>query len=161
MTPANVLVVDDDLIMRCMLESMLDNYGYSITTASDGEKAIQLLENITYDLVITDLEMGETSGLEVIKKAKEVSPNTLVFMMTGCHQVEFAIAAFHCGVEEYLLKPFSNQCLMECLKIHGFPIFSKEEAMAVEPGGQQSLLAVIQALSVPDGPGRGCADMEM
>lgn len=161
MTPAKVLVVDDDMIMRSMLETLLNNRGCAITTVSDGEKAIQLLDIATFDLVLTDLEMGETSGFEVIRKAKEVSPATLVFMMTSCHQLEYAIAAFRCGASDYLLKPFSSKCLFDRLQKNGFPVISRKRATFDQSYNRESLQTASQSLSSQDVPELRYAELEM
>jgi DNA-binding response OmpR family regulator len=127
MRPANVLVVDDEIILLSLLKTVFINYGCNVTTANDGDQAIQLLETSVYDLVLTDLQLGQTSGLEVILKAKESSATTLVFMMTGCNEVQYAIAAFSNGVADYLLKPFSMQSLLDRLHTKGFKLsYSKK-----------------------------------
>ncbi|WP_136809988.1 response regulator [Desulfosediminicola flagellatus] len=161
MTPAKVLVVDDDMIIRSMLETLLNNHGCAITTVSDGEKAIQLLENSRFDLVLTDLEMGKTSGFEVIRKAKEVAPDTLVFMMTSCHQLEYAITAFRCGASGYLLKPFSSRCLFERLQKNGFPFISRKRAITAESFSQENLQTAIQVLPSLDDQKLRYAELEM
>lgn len=127
MAPARILVVDDEAIMVTLLETYLKKLGCSICTAADGIEAIRLLENKVFDLVITDLQMGETNGLDVVRETKELSPKTLAFIMTGCTEVEYAIAAFRSGADDYLLKPFTMSLLMERLLRRGF---------SVNPAGQ-------------------------
>lgn len=120
MTPASILVVDDEPIMVTLLETYLNKLGCAISTAADGREAIRILEKRAFDLVITDLQMGETNGLDVVRKTKELSPNTLAFIMTGCNEVEYAIAAFRSGADDYLLKPISIGLLLERLLRRGF-----------------------------------------
>jgi DNA-binding response OmpR family regulator len=122
MRPANVLVVDDEIILLSLLETVFFNYGCNVTTAQNGEQAIQLLHVSSYDLVLTDLQLGQTSGLEVVLKAKEGSITTLVVMMTGCNEVQYEIAAFQNGAADYLLKPFSIQSLLDRLHTKGFKV---------------------------------------
>lgn len=139
MTPAKVLVVDDEEIMITLLETFLKRYACRISKAADGDQAIELLESTVFDLVITDLQMGDTNGLDVIKKAKEISPETLVFMMTGCNEVEYVIAAFRSGADDYLLKPFSLVSLVESLQKKGFPLNQPGRSELRDEVGDHSL----------------------
>lgn len=119
MTPVNILVVDDEEIMVILLETFLKRFACRISTAANGNEAIRLLENTAFDLVITDLQMEGTTGLDVVRKTKELSPKTLAFMMTGSNEVKNAIAAFRSGADDYLLKPFSMTDLQERLQKKG------------------------------------------
>ncbi len=132
MRPANVLVVDDELILLSLLETVFINYGCNVSTAKDGDQAIQLLELSQYDLVLTDLQLGQTSGLGIVHKAKEISDTTLVFMMTGCYEVQYAIAAFQNGVADYLFKPFSIESLLNRLHTKGFQLYYQEKTETTE-----------------------------
>jgi len=106
MTP-KVLVVDDELISLNLLKKVLELKGYSVTGARNGEQAITALDGGAFDLVITDLEMGETSGLEVIEKAKRTSPEPIVIMVSGCSEEHCVIDAFRHGADDFVRKPFS------------------------------------------------------
>jgi DNA-binding response OmpR family regulator len=120
MKPAKILLVDDEKIMLSLLEAFLNEYGCTTCKATDGHQAIRILETAQFDLVITDLQLATTSGLDVIRKAKELYPDMPVFMMTGCYEVQYAIEAFRNGVDDYLLKPFSMHILLERLRENGF-----------------------------------------
>lgn len=122
MAPPRILVVDDEPIMVTLLEAYLKRLGCNVSTAADGTEAIRLLENGPFDLVITDLQMGKTTGLDVVRKTKELSPKTLAFIITGCNSVEDAIAAFRSGTDDYLLKPINMGLLMERLLRKGFSL---------------------------------------
>lgn len=134
MTPPRILVVDDEPIMVTLLETYLERLECSVSTATDGSEAIRLLEKRSFDLVITDLQMGETNGLDVVRRAKELSPKTLAFIMTGCNEVEYAIAAFRIGADDYLLKPFTMGLLMERLQRRGISLNRTSQSQSQAEG---------------------------
>jgi len=101
-----ILVIDDEKSMREFLEIVLSKEGYSVSVASDGEKAVQLLEEDIFDLVISDIRMPKMSGIEVLKAVKKVSPETVVIMVTAFASTETAIEAMKEGAYNYLIKPF-------------------------------------------------------
>jgi len=103
---ANLLVVDDDLSMREMLDVMLTSEGYNIEYAEDGSKAIRMLAKRDYDLVISDIRMGPVDGLAVLKEAKRRSPETLVIMISAFATTETAVEAMNDGAYDYIPKPF-------------------------------------------------------
>ncbi len=117
-----ILLVDDEEIMIALLHAYLSRYCCSISIANGGRQALRLLETNRFDLVITDLQMGEIGGLEVVQAAKKLSPRTKVFVMTGCREVEPAIAAFRAGADDYLLKPFPPDLLPELARRKGCPL---------------------------------------
>jgi DNA-binding response OmpR family regulator len=100
------LVVDDDKMILDISEYILESDGYDITRATGGDQAIKVLNLEFFDLVVTDLQMSPTSGLNVIRKTKDTSPNTIVIMITGSCDSSDEIEAFHQGADDYLLKPF-------------------------------------------------------
>ena len=118
---ANVLIVDDEATILDLLEACLGCYDCRITRASDGDMAIEALSQTDFDLVITDLYMPRQDGLEVLKRAKAQHPATLVFVITGCDELQTALKAFELGADDFLLKPFPLPLLLDRLKRHGFP----------------------------------------
>jgi DNA-binding response OmpR family regulator len=117
---AKVLLVDEDATMLDLLESCFDAYDCRITRAGDGNRAIEILERESFDLIITDLQMRITSGLKVVKRAKELGPQTMIFMITDSDSIQNALEGFRLGADEYLLKPFSCPLLMQRLQRKGF-----------------------------------------
>ncbi|HEV8540493.1 MAG TPA: sigma-54 dependent transcriptional regulator [Nitrospiraceae bacterium] len=101
-----ILIVDDERSMRDVLSIMLKKAGYAVTTANDGEEAIEQIGKEIFDLVITDLKMPKAGGLEVLKAVKEVSPETVVLVITAFASTETAVEAMKRGAYEYLTKPF-------------------------------------------------------
>ncbi len=100
------LVVDDDEMILYLLEYILEANGYDITKATDGDQAIKLLNVEDFDLVITDLKMGQTNGFEVIRKAKQINQRSIVVMITGSCDSSDESEAFRQGADEFVLKPF-------------------------------------------------------
>jgi DNA-binding NtrC family response regulator len=105
----SILLVDDDLIIIKAVEGLLELEGYVVTTAESGERAIELLENATFDLVITDLVMGSIDGIGVLKRAKEINPETMVIILTGFGNMTSAIEALRSGADDYILKPCETE----------------------------------------------------
>jgi two-component system response regulator PilR (NtrC family) len=103
----NLLVVDDDLSMREMLEVMLTSEGYRVACAEDGTKAIRMLAKKKYDLIITDIKMGPVGGLTVLREAKKRSPETVVIMISAFATTETAVEAMNEGAYDYIPKPFN------------------------------------------------------
>ena len=101
-----ILVVDDEKSMRDFLSIFLKKEGYSVATAEDGEKAIQLLQKDIYDLVLTDIRMPRRNGLDVLKMVKETSPETVVLIITAFASTETAVEAMKRGAYDYISKPF-------------------------------------------------------
>ncbi|MGD8437595.1 MAG: sigma-54 dependent transcriptional regulator, partial [Syntrophobacterales bacterium] len=103
---ASILVVDDENSMREFLEIMLQKEGYQVATAAGGGEAINILKKNGFDLVITDIRMKEIDGLEVLKKCKEIHPNTVVIMISAYASTSTAVEAMKWGAYDYLPKPF-------------------------------------------------------
>ncbi len=101
-----ILVVDDEQSLRDVLSIMLKRAGYVVTSAKDGEEAIELLHREIFDLVITDLRMSKIDGMEVLKAVKSVSPETVVLIITAFATVDSAVEAMKQGAYDYLTKPF-------------------------------------------------------
>ena len=92
--------------MRDLLAIMLRQVGYDVTVADGGEAAIQALKGGGFDLVITDVRMRLVDGLAVLRAAKEVSPQTVVLVMTAFASTETAVEAMRAGAYDYVTKPF-------------------------------------------------------
>src|SRR5688500_9040793 len=109
---AKVLVVDDQRNMRTTLALMLGDAGYEVVEAYDGEHACDMVGGDAFDLVLTDLKMGSTDGIDVLRHTKEVAPLTEVIVMTAYGTIETAVEAMKLGAHDYIQKPFSEQELL-------------------------------------------------
>jgi len=104
--PARVLVVDDERSMQEFLEIFLRSEGYACETAGDLASARLHLEHDDFDVVITDIQMPGGSGLDLLRAVKQLSPETVVIMITAYASTETAIEAMKEGAYDYIIKPF-------------------------------------------------------
>jgi len=109
---AKLLVVDDQRNMRTTLAMMLRGAGHDVDEAENGEAAVERISAEVYDLVLTDLKMGGTDGLDVLRSAKEISQLTEVMVMTAYGTIESAVEAMRLGACDYIQKPFTEQELL-------------------------------------------------
>ena len=85
---------------------------------------VDFIDAENFDLVITDLQMGQTSGFGVVRKAKDISPKTIVMMITGCYEESSKSDAFHFGADDFLHKPFSISELIERIQLQKLQRFT-------------------------------------
>ncbi|MBF8263428.1 MAG: putative sigma-54 dependent response regulator [Parachlamydiales bacterium] len=111
MTIERVLIVDDEPLMRNFIAETLKRLGKEVATASNGQEAIQRLNQESFDLVVTDRKMPIQDGLEVLKTAKSLHPACFVIMMTAFGSVESTVEAMRLGAFNYLIKPFPPEAL--------------------------------------------------
>jgi DNA-binding NtrC family response regulator len=119
MESLSILVVDDDPVMRRLLQQRLKTANYKIMVAEDGHKAARLLKQSRFDVVLTDLVMpGDMGGIEVLELTKELSPDTEVVLITAHSSVDTAVAAMKKGAADYLEKPINfDELLLRLEKI--------------------------------------------
>jgi two-component system response regulator PilR (NtrC family) len=108
-TSEHLLIVDDELSMRELLEVMLGREGYQLSFAEDGRSAIKALEKERFDLILCDIRLGDITGLEVLKYAKESYSDTVVIMISAYATTEAAVEAMNLGAYDYVPKPFDNE----------------------------------------------------
>jgi len=101
-----ILIVEDEKSMREVLKILLEEEGYETASAIDGMAATEMIQQEIYDIVITDLRMPRADGFEVLKRVKEVSPSTVVIMITAFGTTESTIEAMKLGAYEFIHKPF-------------------------------------------------------
>ncbi|HEV8335592.1 MAG TPA: sigma-54 dependent transcriptional regulator [Candidatus Polarisedimenticolia bacterium] len=101
-----LLIVEDERISRENLQTMFSEHGYDVEAAPNGGQAIRRLDQEHFDLVITDMQMPEADGLQVLRKAKQADENTIVMVMTAYGSVESAVEAMRFGAYDYIQKPF-------------------------------------------------------
>ena len=100
-----ILVVDDETNARNALAELLDDAGYSVSTAADGGTALLQLEQVDPDVVLTDLKMPGMDGLSLIERGRPMSPHTTFIVMTAFATIDTAVQAIKLGAESYLTKP--------------------------------------------------------
>src|SRR5271166_3067947 len=115
---AKVLLVDDDLTMVQMVAELLRQEGHEVFPFSNGNAAVSALAAHSPDLVITDLYFDKTRahGLEVVQKARALTPPAVVIVITGYGTIETAVEAMKNGAFDYLEKPFKVEELKLCVQ---------------------------------------------
>ncbi|MCB2231207.1 sigma-54 dependent transcriptional regulator [bacterium] len=133
----NILVVDDKDSMRTMLTQTLTEEGYRVDAADDGRKALDLVANKSYDLVLTDLRMPKLDGLQVLNGIKEIDAETAVIVMTAYGTIEDAVSAMKSGAYDFITKPLDTEHLcvlvnraLENRRLRAENVLLREEAMA-------------------------------
>lgn len=101
-----ILVVDDEESIREFLEIMLKKEGYEVSIAEDGAKAKEVLMKKSFDMVISDLQMPNVTGLELLKFVKDSFPDLTFMMITAFGTTENAVEAMKLGAYDYITKPF-------------------------------------------------------
>jgi DNA-binding response OmpR family regulator len=115
----SILLVDDDPFILEGIGADLENQGFKVSRSDSGDRALKLLTESDFDLVVTDLVMEDVDGIQVLKKAKALNANTMVIILTGYGNMKSAIEALRHEADDYLLKPCEsaellyrvNQCL--------------------------------------------------
>ena len=111
----HILVVDDELSMREVLEYMLNKEGYQVSCAENGVKAIGLLEKQPFDLLLCDIRLGDISGLDVLRASKKANPDTVVILISAYASTETAVEAMNAGAYDYVPKPFDKDELLQTI----------------------------------------------
>ncbi|MGD0885813.1 MAG: sigma-54 dependent transcriptional regulator [Thermodesulfovibrionales bacterium] len=104
---SRILVVEDEKSMREVLKILLEGEGHELFLARDGNEGLDWLNRDIFDLVITDIKMPGSDGFQILKKSQEISPGTLVIMITAFGTTESAIEAMKLGAYDYIHKPFT------------------------------------------------------
>lgn len=113
---ADILVVDDDRGMREFLEIMLTQEGHGVMCANDGKMALDLCNRHKFDLAITDLKMPKVDGIDFLKGVKEISPETMVILITAYASGETAVSAMKEGAYDYVEKNFDVEDLKKIVQ---------------------------------------------
>jgi two-component system response regulator PilR (NtrC family) len=107
-----ILVVDDELSMREVLDYMLTKEGYEVTSAENGNTAIGLLKKQHFDLLLCDIKLGDISGLDVLRASKTANQDTVVILISAYATTETAVEAMNEGAYDYVPKPFDKDELL-------------------------------------------------
>ena len=107
-----ILIVDDDRRMRELLAEIFSKHDYQVTTAADGDEAVQAISHSCFTLVITDLKMPKQDGIAILQRALSIDPDMPVIMITGHGSVNSAIVAMKQGAYDYIEKPFDPEELL-------------------------------------------------
>ncbi|PJF24489.1 MAG: DNA-binding response regulator, partial [Phototrophicales bacterium] len=109
-TNAAVLIVDDEAAIRYSVSKTLQRAGYEVHEAESGEHALALLKARPFDVILTDIRMPTgIDGVELVRRIKEIDPDTVIILMTGYPSLSTAVEALRLGAHDYLIKPSSSQ----------------------------------------------------
>ncbi len=112
MAKAKVLVIDDDLSMLELAEFHLQAQGYEAARAETGEEGLKLVEGCHFDVILTDLQLPDLGGIDVVKRLKEISPESEIIMISGHGSVAKAVEATKAGAFYFVEKPVEFEELM-------------------------------------------------
>lgn len=114
----NILVVDDDDLVRDSLKTLIRNAGYRVDTAKNGEEAVKKSDAKYYNLVLIDIRLPDMSGMELLAKIKEHVPRSRKVILTGYPDLESAVEAVNKKTDGYLVKPFDPEDLLKVIENH-------------------------------------------
>ncbi|UVL80170.1 SpoIIE family protein phosphatase [Pseudomonas putida] len=112
-TSATLLIIDDDDVVRASLAAYLEDSGFSVLQAGNGQQGLQVFEEHQPDLVICDLRMPQMGGLELIRQVSERAPQLPVIVVSGAGVMSDAVEALRLGAADYLIKPLEDLAVLE------------------------------------------------
>ncbi len=112
---SHILIIDDELSMRELLEFMLTREGYKVSCADSGLSAIKMIKKNHFDLLLCDIRLGDITGLDVLRASKKKNPATVVIMISAYTTAETAVEAMNDGAYDYVPKPFDNEELKQTI----------------------------------------------
>jgi DNA-binding response OmpR family regulator len=113
---AHILIVDDERTTRLSLSEIFSLRGAVTAVAADGQEALDLIAQQTFDLIVLDVKMPGVSGLQVLETVQQTSPATIVILLTAHATVDSAIRALRQGAFDYLLKPAQPRSIIEVVE---------------------------------------------
>jgi len=140
--PLSVLVVDDEPALREVLSLRIEDWGYRVTTAADAHDAERLIEGSPPDLVLTDVVLPGTSGVELLKRLKRYDDRLPVILITAHGNIDAAVDAMKAGATDFLTKPLNYTALRELLERTSNDLRRREQTSAL-----------VQRLTTAGGPG--------
>ena len=114
-----VLIIDDEQAIRHMVKRLVEKAGYAVEVASDGEEGLALIENNSFDLIITDIIMPKREGLEVITSVRKSQPNVKIIAMSGGGRFTpegYLKSAQILGADKTFTKPFNHREMLSAIE---------------------------------------------
>ncbi len=158
-----LLIVEDNESLRAGIRVSLEESGYLVQEAGTGEEAVRKLETESFPVVVSDIKLGDLTGVDILKKAKEVNSETEVILMTAYATVETAVQALRLGAFDYIQKPFELEHLKHRVrtafrmgKMRGeLEFYQKVEyrnaleegALVAESRGMENILSIIKKVA--------------
>lgn len=107
-----ILVVDDEKTLRHFLRLNLEDQGYEVTEAADGQTALNFIEQQHFDVALVDLRLTDMDGLAIVRRLRQLAPTTSVIILTAYATLDSAVEALRQGAHDYLTKPFDTSELL-------------------------------------------------
>jgi len=139
MNKSTILVVEDDADLRGALCDTLELAGYDVSSADQGQGALDKMANEQFGLLLTDLQMKPMNGHTLLKKAKQMTPDLPVLLMTAYGTVQGAVEAMHEGASDYLIKPFEADDLLERVQRYIRTTSVNDDMVAVDKSSRDLL----------------------
>jgi len=111
----NILIVDDELIVRKSMSNWLKEDGYLVKTCEDGYAALEQIKS-NIDLAIVDIKMPGMDGIELLKESKKIDPDLPVIIMTAYASIDTAVQAMKEGAFDYIVKPFNPENVSQVIE---------------------------------------------
>jgi len=111
-----ILVIDDESDMREGLWDVLEDEGYRVTTIESSEEAIDIIKRLSFDVILLDIRMPGMNGMKLLTTLKEISPETMIIVMTGYASIETVVEATKKGAYDYITKPFDMEVMERAIK---------------------------------------------
>lgn len=111
-----ILCVDDEHAIRTLLQSQLEQEGYDVEIADDGDVAIAKLDASAFDVVLLDIRMPKVGGIDVLKHVRDRAMQCRVIMLTAVDDLTIAMESVRLGASDYLTKPFDTEDLFSAIR---------------------------------------------
>jgi two-component system response regulator PilR (NtrC family) len=136
---AKLLVVDDELSMRELLEYMLTREGYTVSLAENGKAALKIIKKQPFDLLLSDIKLGDLTGLDVLRAFKAQNPTSGVIMISAYASTQTAVEAMNEGAFDYVPKPFDNEELKQTIQMALERVDAQADSPGVDLKGEEAL----------------------
>ncbi len=113
---ARIIIVDDDENIRTTMKTILEDEGYCVDLATNGNEAIEMTQETAYNIALLDIRLPDMEGVELLKRIKNIVPRTRKIMVTGFPSMQNAISALNKNADAYLVKPVDVEKLLNIVK---------------------------------------------
>ncbi|MCW5960198.1 MAG: sigma-54-dependent Fis family transcriptional regulator [Pyrinomonadaceae bacterium] len=138
---ANILIIEDDIRLRSVLIDAIKSEGHNVHGAKSAEEGIELLESTVFDVILTDVNLPEKSGLEFIPFGLGHNPNVEILVMTGFGTIDVAVQAMKLGASDFLCKPVALNDLISSIRVALSRARSKPDESSNENTTHSSIIA--------------------
>jgi DNA-binding NtrC family response regulator len=141
---AKILVVDDQKALRKNLAFYLKSQGFTVETADSAEEALGIINNTSFDIVISDYKMGGMDGYELMKRVKKTRPSTEFILMSAYGNIPLAVEAVRDGAADFITKPFEYATILD--KVKSLSAGKSESQPVEEPDQSPQIIAASQQM---------------